>query len=253
MVNYIKAHHLEGVWPTSEKVLVGINASPYAGQLVRAAYRLALNIDARIIVLHIETDEDKSFSEEKRRWLKNAFDVAERLGIQTITVHSTDFSTKISTFVLQNGITRIVLGKPHESGKFSSVDSILAKTEGVDMYIFAGRGDSAQKDQASGVTNPVTEMLKRIRQMNKKVTYMKKVNVKVNPDKYQIQQDRKACIGCGVCTTICPENWVMADDGKSMPLETEVDEIGCNQDAANSCPVGCIKIVKKGGSNTLLS
>jgi two-component system sensor histidine kinase KdpD len=170
MVGYMKAHDIEGEWPSSEKVLVGINSSPYVGQLVRAAYRLAVELDAEIIALHIETDEDDSFSEDERKWLNNAFDVARRLGIQTFSVKSNDFSAKMASFSLQNSVTKIVIGKPHASRRFSSVDSILAKTEGIDMYIFAGRGAVLHKHQPPSQKHPVKEMLKRIRFINKRIT-----------------------------------------------------------------------------------
>jgi two-component system, OmpR family, sensor histidine kinase KdpD len=245
MTRYIKAHDLEGSWPAPEKVLVGINASSYSGQLVRAAYRLAEELEAEIIALHIETDEDRSFSEEEGKWLKNALDVAERLGIQTITVQSSDLPSKISSFAQQNGITKIVIGKPYSSGSYRSVDGILAKTEGIDMYIFAGKGNISLKKQTSSVRNPVKEMLNRIRRINKSTTVTKKLKVRNIPNKYLIQHNRKACIGCGLCATICPENWAMDEDGKATPKRTEVEEIGANQDAADACPKGCIKIVPK--------
>jgi len=60
--------------------------------------------------------------------------------------------------------------------------------------------------------------------------------------KYRIKQIRDDCIGCGACVSVCEENWVMADDHKSKPKKTELKEIGCNQEAADSCPVECIKI-----------
>ena len=60
--------------------------------------------------------------------------------------------------------------------------------------------------------------------------------------KFKIVHDRDACIGCGACTAC--DNWEMADDGKSRPKKTELDELGCNQDAADGCPVQCIKIEK---------
>lgn len=53
--------------------------------------------------------------------------------------------------------------------------------------------------------------------------------------------DRDACIGCGSCAAICPENWVMEGD-KSKPKKTQVKEIGCNKEAADACPVQCITI-----------
>jgi ferredoxin len=64
--------------------------------------------------------------------------------------------------------------------------------------------------------------------------------------KYKIEHDVAACIGCGSCANICPDNWTMGDDGKAKPKKTELDELGCNQEAADSCPVSCIKVVEVG-------
>jgi len=43
---------------------------------------------------------------------------------------------------------------------------------------------------------------------------------------------------------VCPENWEMAKDGKSKPKKTELNDIGCNQKAADGCPVDVISIKK---------
>jgi ferredoxin len=60
---------------------------------------------------------------------------------------------------------------------------------------------------------------------------------------YTIEYDKNECIGCGACTQVC-DNWIMKGD-KSAPKKTTLDEVGCNQDAADACPVQCIKIKKK--------
>jgi len=57
-----------------------------------------------------------------------------------------------------------------------------------------------------------------------------------------IKQDHEACIGCGACVSVCPQNWEIGKDGKSHPKKTNVKEVGCNQEAADVCPVGCITI-----------
>jgi len=59
--------------------------------------------------------------------------------------------------------------------------------------------------------------------------------------KIKITQDVEACIGCGACVSICPDNWVMKGS-KSKPKKTELNDLGCNQEAADACPVQCIKI-----------
>jgi len=60
--------------------------------------------------------------------------------------------------------------------------------------------------------------------------------------KIELDEDNP-CIGCGACAAVCPDNWVLGDDGKAKPKKAEVKEIGCNQEAADSCPVGHIKII----------
>ena len=36
-----------------------------------------------------------------------------------------------------------------------------------------------------------------------------------------IKHDINACIGCGACAAICPDNWEM-DGGKAKPTKTEL-------------------------------
>jgi ferredoxin len=71
----------------------------------------------------------------------------------------------------------------------------------------------------------------------------------------KIEHIRDKCIGCGTCVGICSEFWEMKDDGKASlknstlnpetnNYELEVEEIGCNKDAAASCPTQIIKIIE---------
>jgi len=58
------------------------------------------------------------------------------------------------------------------------------------------------------------------------------MHVKVNQDE---------CIGCGVCSQICPEVFELDEDaGKAKVIRAEGAE--CAQEAADSCPVGCITV-----------
>jgi len=61
--------------------------------------------------------------------------------------------------------------------------------------------------------------------------------------KFKVTVDKDTCIGCGACTTQC-DNFEMKE-GKSHAKQTEVDEIKCNQEAADICPVEAIKVTKK--------
>jgi ferredoxin len=60
----------------------------------------------------------------------------------------------------------------------------------------------------------------------------------------KIIHDKNKCIGCGACTAVCPANWKMTNDNKAEPKKTELseDEIKCNKEAEQVCPVNCIII-----------
>ena len=72
----------------------------------------------------------------------------------------------------------------------------------------------------------------------------------------KIIQNYEGCIGCGSCAAVCPDFWDMDyEKGKAIlrggkkneqtgEYELEVNNITCNQEAADVCPVAVIKIIK---------
>lgn len=70
----------------------------------------------------------------------------------------------------------------------------------------------------------------------------------------KIIHERAKCIGCGSCATLCHKYWKMTEYGKAHLIGSKIDsneteelkikEIGCNQEAADVCPVQCIRIEK---------
>lgn len=68
----------------------------------------------------------------------------------------------------------------------------------------------------------------------------------------KVKFNKEDCIGCGMCAEECPSNWSVKEtpDGrKAKPRSLTLASVGCNQRAADSCPVGAIEIVKKGKSS----
>lgn len=55
--------------------------------------------------------------------------------------------------------------------------------------------------------------------------------------------DKELCIGCGLCTEICPSVFFMDDSGKAVakPMVSTEKETECRE-AATQCPVEAIKI-----------
>ncbi|HJN57362.1 MAG: ferredoxin [Candidatus Woesearchaeota archaeon] len=84
-----------------------------------------------------------------------------------------------------------------------------------------------------------------------------------NKDAYTIKHNRPDCIGCAACEAVAPDFWEMKDDSKSSikggnRLENGQEEKGIeekdlqiNKDAADSCPVNVIHIVKADGEQII--
>lgn len=75
--------------------------------------------------------------------------------------------------------------------------------------------------------------------------------------KYKIEFDREVCIGALACTAVAEHFWPRSEDGKvdltgatyneqTKKWELIIDDkdFQINQDAADSCPVEAIKIIK---------
>ena len=56
--------------------------------------------------------------------------------------------------------------------------------------------------------------------------------------------NKDTCIGCELCTQICPDVFSMDDDGKSVAIDEEIPEEDEDDavDARDSCPVSAIDI-----------
>ncbi|HTX44155.1 MAG TPA: sensor histidine kinase KdpD, partial [Methanocella sp.] len=54
MFRYLKEHGVSGPWYASERVLVGLHASPYATQIIRSAFVLSSEIVGELIAVHVE-------------------------------------------------------------------------------------------------------------------------------------------------------------------------------------------------------
>lgn len=78
--------------------------------------------------------------------------------------------------------------------------------------------------------------------------------------KYKIEYERPGCIGAAACCAVCPQHFVMADDGKADLInsikkpgvepevwekEFEENEFEDMKNAAEACPVKVIHIINK--------
>lgn len=62
--------------------------------------------------------------------------------------------------------------------------------------------------------------------------------------KYTVEVEKNKCISCATCTSICPDNFQMDSDGKSMALHKQITdkELASNKSAAECCSGNAIRI-----------
>lgn len=110
-------HDLHGMlhgkgWKTRERLMVAISASPFSEQLIRAARRLAFELDAPWIAIYVDTGTPLSDQDQVR--LNRHFNLARDLGAEVITKHDLDIAAALQRTARQKDITRIVIGRPPE-------------------------------------------------------------------------------------------------------------------------------------------
>ncbi|MGO8685374.1 MAG: ferredoxin [Thermoleophilia bacterium] len=55
--------------------------------------------------------------------------------------------------------------------------------------------------------------------------------------------DEDLCSGCGTCEVVCPDVFVLGDDGLAHVVEgSDCDDAGCCEEAAESCPEEAITL-----------
>jgi two-component system sensor histidine kinase KdpD len=134
---YMMQHAIAGPWSIKNKVLVGVFASPYAKQLIRAAYRFASEIGAHWIAVHVETQKNETFTEDEIKWLNGALDLARNLGGEIVWLKGDDPAREIIDYAKDHNVTKIVIGKPKKFNLFSRSipEKLITKTKNIDIYM----------------------------------------------------------------------------------------------------------------------
>jgi len=160
MLQYMRAHAIGGPWAATERVLVGVLASPYAEQLVRSAFRIASELNAEWIALYVETAKHAQLSDKEREWLKNALDLAEKLGARAVWIKGDDIAEEIARYAQSHNVTKIMLGKPKHFGLFPSLArKIMVRTRDIDVFLFAGKSEHLLPKKKIGIISPLNYVI----------------------------------------------------------------------------------------------
>ena len=141
---YMCEHHIEGPWPTAEKVMVCVSASPFSTHLIRAARRLAQGLQSEWFAVYVETPRRLPMTEGERERLARNLELAEKLGAKTITATGQNVADELIVLAREHNVTHIVIGKPLHSRLWELmhgvvVDRLIRKSGGISIHVIRGK------------------------------------------------------------------------------------------------------------------
>jgi two-component system sensor histidine kinase KdpD len=131
---------IHGVWPTKERVLVCIAPNHLATRVVRAAARIGAASHAEMLAIYVESDRQKTRSEEARELARRALRLAETLGMETVSLSGHDIVAEILDFARRKNANLVVVGKPikprwREIVFGSVVDDLVRRSGEIDVHV----------------------------------------------------------------------------------------------------------------------
>lgn len=155
MRSYMQIRAIPGPWPAAERLLVCVSASPLSERLIRAARRLADELNAGWFALNVETAATATLAPADRDQLASNLALAETLGAKTITLPGQSVVETTIDYARAHNVTKIIAGKPlrsrwHELLRGSVVDQLIRRSGPIDVYVVS----SAATPAPSGARPP---------------------------------------------------------------------------------------------------
>jgi len=145
---YRQDQGIRHIWPTKEKILVCVGARSESIKLIRVGRRMAANLQAEWIAVHVDTPRIKLEEEQRNSAIQN-LRLAEQLGAETKILTGFDVIKEIMDFAHEQNITRIVIGmriRPRWKSLFirSLTDEITRQSGEIEVHIITNTNDDAK-------------------------------------------------------------------------------------------------------------
>lgn len=141
MGHYMRENQINGPWQASGKVMVGVSASPFSADLLRAGARLARGLRAEMIAVHIREDHPRfPIGDAERARIERNMQLARELGAQTMYVTAEDFAAEFIDVARQENVTAVIVGKagkPTWKDRIfgTPVDRIIRHSGKINVYV----------------------------------------------------------------------------------------------------------------------
>lgn len=129
----------ESGWKPRERLLVAVSHSPHSQKLIRTTRRLAFNLDAPWIALHV--NDGKVLDDEDKAMLTKNINLARDLGAEVITTSDSDIAEAIARVARHSGVTQIIIGRPVNRlfldffSSFKLLDDLARECSEIDIHV----------------------------------------------------------------------------------------------------------------------
>lgn len=132
------------LWQTNERLMVAVSHSPYSEKLIRTTRRIAYNLEAPWIAIHI--DNGVQLNTEDQAQLTKNLNLATELKAEVITTTDTDVVEALKRVARQKNVKQILVGRPTrrwfkdliEGG--SLLDRLVRESLEVDVHVVSQEG-----------------------------------------------------------------------------------------------------------------
>jgi two-component system sensor histidine kinase KdpD len=154
MIDYMRAHAIQGPWEAGERVLVCVDERPGSAALVRYARRLADKLRASWAAIYVETAHAAGLSDEERDRVAEALRITGRLGGESVTVPAANIADGILGYAQSNNFTQIIVSKTRRSRlseilRGSPALEIIRRAGGINIHVVPDQLSRAMKGPAS--------------------------------------------------------------------------------------------------------
>ena len=150
--SYREEQAIRSTWPTNERILVCVSASPLSERLVRAGRRMAAGLGAEWIAVSVDTPAQANMPERAQQQLKQNLRLAEQLGAEVVTLQGGSMVREILDYAGRRNATKIIVGKPARAGWIdrllgSPVDDLIRQSGDIDVYVIKGDAEPVSPRQ----------------------------------------------------------------------------------------------------------
>lgn len=140
---HLSVRQITGPWNTNERLMVAVSHSPHSAKLIRAARRMAFNLEAPWLAVHI--DNGTHLNQFDQSTLIQNLNLARELGAELISIYDSDIVDALNRVALEKNVTQIILGRPESKTFKTLLDKLIQKTHFVDIHIIGQEKDSADQ------------------------------------------------------------------------------------------------------------